>query len=227
MSGKNDPAAEPRPRLSIARITSEQAVPRVVADLLAADGLPRATTGYPDVYELVEPARFIPNLGQSGYVVFGESGIAARLCVDVATGAVVQASSLQSQNPTISSVSRSLELFRACTRAFIERFPFYSMDALDEDEDLAEAVGAELRGLFESIDPAASRPWVRGQSLLLTRSSRTGGRGEGVQVVEGLVQVRLKVLRRVFDPRLGCCLKGCPAGLGGQSRQSVVLDAPA
>ena len=64
VSGENNPAAEPRPRISIARTTSEPAVPR-------------------------------------------------------------------------------------------DRFPFYSMDALDEDEDLAEAVGAELRGLFESIDPAA------------------------------------------------------------------------
>ena len=155
MPGDNDPAAQPRPGFAIARIASEPAVPRAVADLLATDGLPRATMGYLDVYELVEPAQFVPNLGQSGYVVFGESGVEARLCVDVATSAVVQVASLQAQDPTISSVNTNLELFRACTKAFIDRFPFYSMEDLDNDEDLAEAVGAELRELFESIDPAA------------------------------------------------------------------------
>jgi SUKH-4 immunity protein len=154
VSGDNDPAAQSRPGYSIARIASEPAVPHALADLLATDGLPRATTGYLDVYELVEPAQFIPNLGQSGYVVFGESGVAARLCVDVATSAVVQVASLQAENPTISPVNTNLELFRACTKAFIDRFPFYSTDDLDGDADVAETVGAELRRLFESIDPA-------------------------------------------------------------------------
>lgn len=155
VSGDNDPAVPPRPGCSIARIASEPAVPSAVANLLATDGLPRVTTGYLDVYELVEPAQFVANLGQSGYVVFGESGIAARLCVDVATSAVVQVDSLETEDPTISSVNTNLELFRACTKAFIDRFPFYSMDDLDTDADVAEAVGAELRQLFESIDPAA------------------------------------------------------------------------
>lgn len=155
MSGDNDPDAPPRPEYSIVRIASAPDVPRAVADLLATDGLPRDSTGHLDAYELVDPALFAGRLGQAGYVVFGKSGIAARLCVDVASGAVVQVDSLDEADPTISSVNTNLDLFRACVKAFIERFPFYSLASLEEDEDAADEVGAELRVLFESIDPAA------------------------------------------------------------------------
>jgi hypothetical protein len=126
-----------------------------VAQALATDGLPRATESYLDVYEIVDPAQFVARLGKSGYVVFGKSGLAARLCYDVATGEIVQVDSLEADNPTISSVNTNLDLFRECVKAFIDRFPYYSLESLESDEDAADAVGEELRGLFESIDPAA------------------------------------------------------------------------
>jgi len=151
----DDPAAQHRPAFAVARIASAPDVPGDVADRLASDGLPRDETGHLDVYDLVEPARFVPNLGQRGFVVFGESGIAARLCVDAATGAVVQVASLDVQDATISPVNANLELFRACMKAFIDRFPFYSLDSPDSGPEAPDAVGAELRRLFESIDPVA------------------------------------------------------------------------
>jgi hypothetical protein len=151
----DESAAEPRPAFSIVRIASAPDVPGDVADRLATDGLPRDETGRLDVYGLVEPARFVPTFGQRGFVVFGESGLAARLCVDAATGAVVQIASLDIPDATISPVNANLELFRACVKAFIDRFPFYSLDSPDSGPDSADAVAAELRRLFESIDPVA------------------------------------------------------------------------
>lgn len=155
MPSDDDPAAGPRPTFSIVRIASAPDVPRDVADRLATDGLPRDGTGLLGVYDLVEPARFAPNLGRRGFVVFGESGIAARLCVDAATGAVTQIASLDIPGATISPVNANLELFRACMKAFIDRFPFYSVDYPESGPQSPDAVGAELRRLFESIDPVA------------------------------------------------------------------------
>jgi hypothetical protein len=154
-SGENDPAAPARPEFSVARIASTPDVPNAVAHLLVTDGVPRDKWGHLNVYDLVDPARFVPGLGRSGFVVFGESGIAARLCLDVATGAVVQVDSIEAETPTLSSVNSTLDLFRACTEAFIGRFRFYDLDDSDSNSDEADAVGAELRQLFESIDPAA------------------------------------------------------------------------
>jgi hypothetical protein len=159
MPSDDEAPAEPRPEhtpeFSVVRIASAPEVPADVADALATGGLPRDTSGVLDVYELVEPARFAPNLGERGFVVFGESGIAARLCVDAATGAVVQIASLDLPDATISQVNANLKLFRACHRALIDRFPFYPHDSPESGPGSPDAVGAELRVLFESIDPVA------------------------------------------------------------------------
>lgn len=148
-------AARPQPQLTDVRITSGPDVPGIIAELLATAGLPRDTTGYLDLYELIEPARYVPHLGEAGFVVFGKAGVAVHLCLDAATQAVVQVVCLDTDQPTITPVNTNLDLFRACMKAFVERFPFYSLDSVDNDPDVAEAVGAELRELFEGTDSMA------------------------------------------------------------------------
>ncbi|WP_251091482.1 hypothetical protein [Streptomyces sp. Caat 7-52] len=48
-----------------------------------------------------------------------------------------------------------------------------------------------------------------------------------MQVVEGVEEVRVQVLRGGVDPGLGCVVEGGPAGLSGQAGQPVLDTAPA
>jgi hypothetical protein len=115
-------------------------VPAAARELLSA-GVPKSLVGS---YDAAERATVLAK----DLVCFGDGLPGERICLEVPSSAVVHVFDL---NPSVRRlVNSNLDLFRACAKAIIERFPFYD----EESEDGAETVAAnDVRAIVERLDP--------------------------------------------------------------------------
>ncbi|MFF0746709.1 SUKH-4 family immunity protein [Streptomyces sp. NPDC004111] len=126
-------------------------VPAEVSTRIAVDlretGIPGGLIGY-EYRPLSEPVYF-GDMGERGLVVIATTGLFGRIAVDVASGHVVQISSVAST--TAGHVNGDLASFNRCVAAVIARFPFH----VEGDERRDGKVAHELRVLVTGIDGTA------------------------------------------------------------------------
>ncbi|MCX4537548.1 SUKH-4 family immunity protein [Streptomyces sp. NBC_01669] len=89
------------------------------------------------------------DIGGTRFVRLGYTGASGAVLLNTVTGAVVESNDeFESTNP----VNSSLRNFTACIQAVIERFPFYSQDAGEEEW---ESAADDVLRLVREVDPEA------------------------------------------------------------------------
>jgi SUKH-4 immunity protein len=117
-------------------------VPVAARELLSA-GVPKSLVGS---YDAAERATLLAK----DLVCFGDGLPGERICLEVPSGAVVHVLDL---NPSVRRlVNSNLDLFRACAKAVIERFPFYD---LESEEDAQKVAADDVRAIVRRLDPPA------------------------------------------------------------------------
>jgi hypothetical protein len=140
-------AVPEHPAFELVSMQAPAGSPPGVARALAA-GVPRQLIGRE--YVVLDRAEC---LAPDGAVAFGTSGLHGRICLEPATGAVVQAPS--QDDPARNTVNASLMLFTTCVALALAHFPFY-----DEDNGPKEweAAAEKLRRLLARTDPTTAKP---------------------------------------------------------------------
>ncbi|MEV5432704.1 SUKH-4 family immunity protein [Streptomyces sp. NPDC052701] len=137
----------PKPEFVLIRIEVPPEAPTRIAVDLGDIGIPGGLIGH-EYRPLSEPV-YLGRIGERGLVAIATSGLLGRIGVDVASGHVVQAPTIESA--TTSHVNRDIDSFNRCVEAVIARFPFYA----EGDDERFEEVAEELRGLVSGIDETA------------------------------------------------------------------------
>lgn len=88
-------------------------------------------------------------------VRFGSTGLVGSICVDIATGKVVEVINAGVPSSPMLFVNTSLTQFTQTVKAIIDRFPYYGQEATDDEIDL---VASELLDVVRNIDPEAAVP---------------------------------------------------------------------
>jgi hypothetical protein len=138
----------PTPEFTVIPLGSSPEVPAAIAAELLGTGIPGGLIGYE--YRPLPEAEFLAGIRQSGVVAVATSGLFGRICVDAATGEIVQIPKVD--YPTATHVNRDLHAFTRCVEAVIAHFPFYEEE--DSEERFEEAAD-EVRALVAGIDDSA------------------------------------------------------------------------
>ncbi|MFF1397018.1 SUKH-4 family immunity protein [Streptomyces sp. NPDC058287] len=108
--------------------------------------VPRESVGYAYwAAERLDPVV----IGNTRFICFGHTGSSGSVLLNTVTGAVVES---DDELESVSLVNSSLETFTACVKGVIERFPFYSEGA---DENEWESAADDVARLVRRVDPAA------------------------------------------------------------------------
>jgi hypothetical protein len=137
----------PTPQFTVIPLGSPPEVPADIAAELLGTGIPGGLIGYE--YRPLPEAAFLGGIRQSGVVAVATSGLFGRICVDAATGEIVQIPKVESRTAT--HVNRDLPAFTRCVEAVIAHFPFYEED----DEERFEEAADEVRALVAAVDDSA------------------------------------------------------------------------
>jgi hypothetical protein len=130
------------PRFELVKIGLTPGVPGQVADVLAA-GVPAELVGRE--YQALPETELAGANDQ--LVAFGSAGLFGRICVEPATGRIVQVPTTHSEQ--VNSVNADLPAFTTCVQVAFDRFPFYARESESEDWD---AVAKELEATLAAID---------------------------------------------------------------------------
>jgi hypothetical protein len=136
------------PTYELVRIQSGPGIPSPLAAILAETGVPRGCIGHE--YRALPEAILLDGVVGRNLAAIGTSGTFGRICVDIATGAVVHIPVIDAS--MVNVVNVDLGAFCECVAAVIARFPFYSEG--DEPEQYEE-VAEELRRTISEIDESA------------------------------------------------------------------------
>jgi hypothetical protein len=138
----------PQPSFAVIQIQSGPDVPALVRNELLTTGIPAGLIGYE--YRPLAEAVYIGGIREAGLVAIATCGLLGRICIDAATGEIVQIPTVEAR--LVTHVNRDLGAFTRCVSAVITRFPFY--DENDGDEKFRQ-VAQEIRQLIGGIDETA------------------------------------------------------------------------
>jgi SUKH-4 immunity protein len=122
-----------------------------VRDALFVTGIPKEFA-YHD-YKADDVLTFVVHGGRGRLIRFGSSELTDAVCVDPSTGEVVVVIHFPAAPPGF--VNSSMPQFTRTMSEVIERFPYYSADA--SDEEIASA-SQSLQTIIRNIDPPALIP---------------------------------------------------------------------
>ncbi|WP_329430528.1 SUKH-4 family immunity protein [Streptosporangium sp. NBC_01495] len=109
-------------------------------------GVPRDL--FDTVYRAADSLTLIETMDQRELTCFGDLGSWQLICLDPASGEVVEVSKLPDIQPRL--LNSSLDQFSETVRLVIERFPFYGSDSeLEERESVAGELLEEIRNIDE------------------------------------------------------------------------------
>ena len=104
-------------------------------------------------YQAAEALAVIADEHRRSLIRFGSTGLGASVCVDPASGEVVEMMSVPAAAPLF--INASLDQFARTIRALATRFPYYA-EAADEGE--IQAASDDLSRIIGEIDSSALLP---------------------------------------------------------------------